>query len=178
MCAAAEAETENHLKPALERHEFCTSACRCRCLRVSHDLPGSQCGLVVEPACIPCVMPRRVGVKRGSARRSSLKGRERTIVIRRTLEPFQRQPWGNFWKTGWSAYGLFRANRYHLELKWTELKDHKVLKSLTTEGLYRSFVVVKTYWCCWRGWLQSLRSLQSLDWDALNWDGQLRGSRR
>ena len=40
--------------------------------------------------------------------------------IRRTLEPFQRQRWGNFWETGWSAYGLFRALRYHLELDWTE----------------------------------------------------------
>ena len=41
--------------------------------------------------------------------------------IRRTLEPFQRQRWGNFWEMGWSAYGLFRAHRYHLELNWTEL---------------------------------------------------------
>ena len=48
------------------------------------------------------------GLERGSTRRSSLKGRER--------EPFQRQRWGNFWETGWSAYGLFRAHRYHLEL--------------------------------------------------------------
>ena len=39
--------------------------------------------------------------------------------IRRTLEPFQRQRWGNFWETGWSAYGLFRAHRYHFELNWT-----------------------------------------------------------
>ena len=36
--------------------------------------------------------------------------------IRRTMEPFQRRHWGNFWETGWSAYGLFRAHRYHLEL--------------------------------------------------------------
>ena len=34
------------------------------------------------------------GVERGSARRCSLKGRERAVV--RTLEPFQRQRWGNF----------------------------------------------------------------------------------
>ena len=40
--------------------------------------------------------------------------------IRRTLEPFQRQRWGNFWETGWSAYGLFRVHRYYLELNWTE----------------------------------------------------------
>ena len=42
--------------------------------------------------------------------------------VRRTVEPFQRQRWGNFWETGWSAYGLFRAHRYHLELIWTEVK--------------------------------------------------------
>ena len=59
------------------------------------------------------------GMERGSARRSSFKGRERAIVsqtYRRTLEPFQRQRWGNFWETGRNAYGLFRAHRYHLEL--------------------------------------------------------------
>ena len=38
---------------------------------------------------------------------------------RRTLEPFQRQSWGNFWETGWSAYGLFRAHRYHPDLNWS-----------------------------------------------------------
>ena len=42
--------------------------------------------------------------------------------IRRTLEPFQRQHLEIVWETGWSAYGLFRAHRYHLELNWTELK--------------------------------------------------------
>ena len=39
--------------------------------------------------------------------------------IRRTLEAFQRRRWGNFWETEWSAYGLFRAYRYHLELNWS-----------------------------------------------------------
>ena len=39
--------------------------------------------------------------------------------IRQTLEPFQRQHWGNLWETGWNAYGLFRVHRYHLELNWT-----------------------------------------------------------
>ena len=34
--------------------------------------------------------------------------------IRRTWELFQRQRWGNFWETGWSAYGLF------WELNWAE----------------------------------------------------------
>ena len=41
--------------------------------------------------------------------------------VRRTLEPFQRRHWGKFWETGWGAYGLFRAHRYHLELNWTSL---------------------------------------------------------
>ena len=37
------------------------------------------------------------------------------VSIRRTLEPFQRQLWGNLWQT---AYGHFRAHRYHLEPNW------------------------------------------------------------
>ena len=41
--------------------------------------------------------------------------------IRRTLEPFQRQRWRNFWETGRSAYEFYRAQRYHLELNWTVL---------------------------------------------------------
>ena len=60
--------------------------------------------------CIPLLIPR-----------SFLKGRERAIVNRRTLEPFQRQRGGNFCEMGWSAYGLFRAHIYLLELNWTEL---------------------------------------------------------
>ena len=40
--------------------------------------------------------------------------------IKRTLELLQRRHWGNFWETGWSAYGLFWAHRYHLELNWNE----------------------------------------------------------
>ena len=39
--------------------------------------------------------------------------------VRRTVELCQRQRWVNFWETGWSTYGLFRAHRYHLELNWT-----------------------------------------------------------
>ena len=39
--------------------------------------------------------------------------------VRRTLlEPFQRRHWGNFREMGWSAYGCFRAHRYHVELNW------------------------------------------------------------
>ena len=51
--------------------------------------------------------------------------------VRRTLEPFERQRWGNFWETGWSAYGLFRAHRYHLELNWTncEGQSHTAVSS-------------------------------------------------
>ena len=62
--------------------------------------------------------PEERGVERERARRSSLKGRERAIV-RRTLEPFQGRRWGNFWETAWSANGLFRSYRYHLEQNWT-----------------------------------------------------------
>ena len=32
----------------------------------------------------------------------------------------KRQRWRNFWETRWSAYGLFRAHRYHLELNWKQ----------------------------------------------------------
>ena len=31
-------------------------------------------------------------------------------LIRQTLELSQRQRWRNLWETGWSTYGLFRAN--------------------------------------------------------------------
>ena len=47
------------------------------------------------------------------------------LSIRQTLEPFQRQCWGNFWEMGWSTYGLFWAHRHHLELNWTELNCQK-----------------------------------------------------
>ena len=49
------------------------------------------------------------GVEKGSARRSSLKGRERVIKGRdeHWLELFQRQQKGNFREAGRSAYGLF-----------------------------------------------------------------------
>ena len=46
--------------------------------------------------------------------------------VRRTLELFQRQLLGNFCETRWSAYGLFRAHRHHLELNWTELPESDV----------------------------------------------------
>ena len=33
---------------------------------------------------------------------------------------------GNFCETGWSAYGLFRAHRYHLELNWPVERNMKL----------------------------------------------------
>ena len=56
------------------------------------------------------------------------KDERRPSLVRRTLDPFQRQRWGNFWETWLSAYGLFRAQRYHLELNWTELNSVTTLK--------------------------------------------------
>ena len=60
------------------------------------------------------------GGERGNVRRSSSTKDERgPSSVRETLEPFQRQCCGTSLETGWSAFGLFRAHRYHLEL--TEL---------------------------------------------------------
>ena len=47
--------------------------------------------------------------------------------VRRTLEPFQRQRLEDFWETGWSACGLFRAHRYYLELNWTEPRTSRAV---------------------------------------------------
>ena len=54
---------------------------------------------------------------------------------------------GTVWKatiwetseTGWSAYGLFRAHRYHLELKWTELLllDKQQTRALRCRNTYK-----------------------------------------
>ena len=52
--------------------------------------------------------------------------------IRRTLEPFQRQCWGTFWETGRSAYGFFRAHRYHLEQNWIDLTNNYRLLEIIT----------------------------------------------
>ena len=41
--------------------------------------------------------------------------------VRRTLKLFQKKRSGNFWTTGWSACGFFRALWYHLDLNWTQL---------------------------------------------------------
>ena len=47
------------------------------------------------------------------------------LSIRWTLEPVQRQHWGNFWETGWSACGHFWVQRYHLEPNWTPEEKSK-----------------------------------------------------
>ena len=47
----------------------------------------------------------------------SLKGRESVIVSQTNIGTVSKAAhWGNFRETGWSAYGLFRAHKYHLEL--------------------------------------------------------------
>ena len=66
----------------------------------------------------------RRGMERGSARQSSFPWMDERgpSSMRQTLELFQRQCWGNFWETGWSAYRLFWANGYHLELNKLKTK--------------------------------------------------------
>ena len=46
--------------------------------------------------------------------------------IRKTLEPFQRQHWGNFWEMGCSACGLFQAHMYHPAEPGKETKSNAV----------------------------------------------------
>ena len=54
------------------------------------------------------------------------------LSIRQTLEPFQRQCWGNFWETGWSTYGFFRAQTPSwTELDWTELPESMLKRNKT-----------------------------------------------
>ena len=60
------------------------------------------------------------GVERGSARRSSLKGRERAFVNQTNIGTVLKSDSGEASeRRGWCAYGHFRAYRYHLELNWT-----------------------------------------------------------
>ena len=56
----------------------------------------------------------RRDMERGGTRLSPLKGWETAVVNQMNTETVSKQRWGNFWKTGWSAYGLFQAH-------WTEL---------------------------------------------------------
>ena len=85
------------------------------CLSCSHS-PFS-----LPPASVVVVVVK-CEVLRAHLEMRRCKGREMVNVIRRTLELFQRQCWGNFWETGWSVYGLFRAPRYHPELNWIDLR--------------------------------------------------------
>ena len=59
------------------------------------------------------------GVERGSARRSSLKGRERAIVSQTNIGTVLKATLGNFWEIKWSAYGLSEC-RIDTIWKWTE----------------------------------------------------------
>ena len=62
------------------------------------------------------------GVERGSARRSSLKGRERAIVNQTNYSgTVSKATLGQLLRDGVERNGLFRAHRYHLELKRTYL---------------------------------------------------------
>ena len=54
----------------------------------------------------------------------------------------QRQRWGNFWETCWSAYRLFRAYRYHFELNWTELH------TLWYRWLFVTLETIYKFWRC------------------------------
>ena len=56
-------------------------------------------------------------VERGSARRSSLKGRVRAIVSQTNIGTVSKATLGKLLVEGWSAYVLFRAHRYQLELE-------------------------------------------------------------
>ena len=57
-----------------------------------------------------------VVVVRASARRSSLKERERAIVSQTNIETVSKETLGKRLRDRWSAYGLLRAYRYHLAL--------------------------------------------------------------
>ena len=83
---------------------------------------------------IPSVAWRERGVERGSARRSSFKGRERAIVSQTYIATVSKATLGTILRR-WSAYGLFRAHTYYLELKWIELNWPKRI-SRRTSGLY------------------------------------------
>ena len=62
--------------------------------------------------------PEERGVKRGSARRSSLKGRERAIVSQTNIGTVSKATLLKLLKDGVERihYALFRAHKYHLEL--------------------------------------------------------------
>ena len=84
----------------------------------------TTCGHKVKDI-TPLIAWRREAWKKEALHRLPWKDERGPSSIRRTLEPFQRQLWGNFWETVWSAYGLYRAHRYHLELNWTMRKRYQ-----------------------------------------------------
>ena len=62
------------------------------------------------------------GVDRGSARRSSSKGRERAIVSQTNIRTVSKTTLGKLLRDGGSAYRLFQTHKYHIELNRTELE--------------------------------------------------------
>ena len=77
---------------------------------------------------------KETDVERGSARQSSWKDEKGPSSISRTLDLFQRHRWGNSRETGWSAYGFFRAHRYHLKLKWTLKREARTALAAKLRG--------------------------------------------
>ena len=62
------------------------------------------------------------GVERGSARWSSLKGREMAIVSQTNIGTGLKGTLGKLPRNGMERiYGIFRGHRHHPELNWTEL---------------------------------------------------------
>ena len=73
--------------------------------------------------CRSCQTQRReaeeTGAERGGARRSYLKRRDSAIVNQTNIGTISKATLGKLMRQGWSAYGLFRAHTYHLELNST-----------------------------------------------------------
>ena len=64
----------------------------------------------------PKIARRREALKKGSARRSFLKGRERAIVNETNVGSVSKATLGKLLKGGVERIRSFRAHRYHLEL--------------------------------------------------------------
>ena len=84
---------------------------------------------------INCLEER--GIERGSAQHFPSKDKSRPLSIRQTLELFQRQYWGNFWKMG-GAHTYF-SKCTNTILNETELVQtrHNFLKKLNSCELSR-----------------------------------------
>ena len=75
------------------------------------------------------------GVERGSTDDLFWKDKQGPLSIRRTLKLFQKQCQRNFCEMGWSAYGLFQAHGYHLQLNWTTYTTlHKISPAVGEEA--------------------------------------------